>query len=124
MDYIIRDEDNVNIIENDDLKLSQFLRDNYEYIYDSMIAQDYDLRFEEFTFLFELVFESKVVGFASYLTDDFSTVCLTNVFVLPEFRGNQLFVKNLFYMIASSEMISILEPTRNLVEILIHYNLL
>lgn len=124
MKYIIRNEEDVNIIDNDDdLKLSQFLRDNYEYIYNSLIAHDYDLRFEEYTFFCELVFEGKVVGFASYLIDAFSTVCLTNVFVLPEFRGNQLFIENLFYMIVSSEMISIREPTRNLVEILIHYNL-
>ena len=124
MKYIIRNEEDVNIIDNDDdLKLSQFLRDNYEYIYNSLIAHDYDLRFEEYTFFCELVFEGKVVGFASYLIDAFSTVCLTNVFVLPEFRGNLLFIENLFYMIVSSEMISIREPTRNLVEILIHYNL-
>lgn len=124
MEYIIRNEDDVNIVDNDDdIKLSQFLRDNYGYIYDSIIAHDYELRFEEFTFLCELVFEGKVVGFASYLIEAFSAVCLTDVYVLPDFRGNQLFIENLFFMIVSSEMFFIREPTRNLVEILIHYNI-
>ena len=124
MEYIIRDEDEVNIADNDDdVKLSHFLRERYGYIYDSIIALGYEIRFEEFTFLCELVYEGKVVGFASYLVGGSSLVCLTNVFVLPEFRGNQLFIENLVYMIVSSEIISILEPTRNLIEILIHYNL-
>ena len=124
MDYIIRNENDEEIFDNDDnLKLSQVLRDNYRYIYDSVIAQDYDLRFEEFTFLKELVFEGKVVGFASYLIDDISLILLSDVYVLPEFRGNRLFLENLLYMIASSKTLSIRQPTRNIVEILIHYHL-
>ena len=118
MDYIIRNENDEEIFDNDDnLKLSQVLRDNYRYIFESDGTLKSDVTSEE------LVFEGKVVGFASYLIDDISLILLSDVYVLPEFRGNRLFLENLLYMIASSKTLSIRQPTRNIVEILIHYHL-
>lgn len=66
--------------------------------------------------------DNKVVGFATYFVTQASSMTLTDAYVLPEFESQNLLFKNILILLASGTNVSILKPTRDIVESLIKNN--
>ena len=123
----------VEIIEKEDNTQKVFLSENiinvydilqkyYTYIYDSIQKEEFILKYGECNLFKELVFENKVVGFCSYdFSREFITASLNNIYVLPEYRGNNIFKAELEKTLSEHNKPSIMEPTRLVVELLISY---
>ena len=124
MKYIAR-EDNIPeiLINSGEETLDSKLKKEYDYIYSSMKDEGYSIRFNDFNLFSEILFDSKVVGFATYVSSKGNTITMNEIYILPQFRGNRLFLQELMQMQMSTGRVSFNQPTRNLVEILIHYNL-
>ena len=72
------------------------LKKYYDYIYQAICEEGIILKAPECNLFKELVFENKVVGFWSYdFSREFITAALNNIYVLPKFRGNNLFLEEL-----------------------------
>lgn len=68
----------------------------------------------------EIVYDSKVVGFATYDLGFEDFITLVNIYVMPEFRGNKLFLNE----IKNTDVEFIIkDPNKELIEILLHYGL-
>lgn len=121
MEYIIRE---IPVVDNkmDGKSVIELLKNDYKYLYESMLNENYNLHFGECNMFMEIIFESKVVGFMTFSADA-ANISLSDVFILPDFRGNHLFFMNFSMILASGNRVSITQPTRGLVEILIHYGL-
>ena len=100
--------------------LSSKLEDDYYYIYQSMIENEYEIRFEPYTLLFELIDNEKVVGFATFIVTGPSTYSLTEFFVMPDFESDNLLSDCFLTLLGAGGVISIIEPTRDAVEFLIN----
>lgn len=123
MEYVIRNNDEEEIVPNFEGKtLSKLLKDDYQYIYESMKVNGYEIHLDGFNLFFELVHESKVVGFAAYFVTQASAMTLTDTFTLPDFEWENLLLKNLSLLIKSGSSISILKPSRDMVEFLLENN--
>lgn len=123
MDYLIR-EDNIQkiFLSENDIDVIDTLKTYYSYIYDSIIEEGFILKYEKCNLFKELIFENKVVGFCSYdHSREFITAALNNIYILPEFRGKGIFLKELEKTMLEHNKPSIMEPTRLVVEILIKY---
>ena len=124
MEYIIRENFDDKIKMNDEsYLLNDYLKDNYSYIYESMESEGYSIRFDYFMVFSEIIFENKVVGFATYKLYESLSLTLFEIYILPEFRGNHLFLDEILHFAMYFNSVGIQEPTRKLVEILIHYKL-
>lgn len=99
VDYVIREDGEgklmINTKENNMPPLKYILAKEYDYIYDSLM--------DDYTFVIdgvvpnvfkEIVVDNKVVGFSSY-DSGMGVMCLKYIYVLPEFRGNNLLIKDL-----------------------------
>jgi len=107
-------EDIINVVE--------ILKEHYSYIYDSIEKEGFVLKYDECNLFKELVFEKKVVGFCSYdFSREFITAALNNIYVLPQYRGNGLFLSEILKTMEEHNKPSIMEPTRLVVELLIKY---
>ena len=124
MNYIMR-EDNIPVMTDNSAEelLAEKLQKEYAYIYNSMQVEKYDIRFNNFDIFTEILFVGKVVGFASYSLHMLNNLALNEIYILPDFRKNRLFLQEIMRFSMFGTSLSITEPTRNLVEILIHYNL-
>lgn len=92
---IIEKEDNTQkvFLSENTLDVLEILQENYDYIYESMRQEGFNLKYGECNLFKELVFDNKVVGFCSYdFSREFITAAINNIYVLPEFRGNKLFL--------------------------------
>lgn len=104
------------------INIEDLLNTNYQYIMDSIKEENFILKSEECNLFKELVYENKVVGFCSYdFSREFMTAALNNIYVLPEFRGKGLFIRELEKTMAEHNKPSIIEPTHFLIELLIKY---
>ncbi|SDA65734.1 hypothetical protein [Methanobrevibacter millerae] len=104
------------------IEITPLLQDNYSYILDSMKKENFILKNEKCNLFKEMVFDCKVVGFCSYdFSREFMTAALNNIYILPEFRGNGLFLEELRKTMSEHNKPSIMEPTRFVVELLIKY---
>lgn len=95
--------------------------EDYPYIYKSMYKEDYHLKNFLCWVFNEIVFEDKVVGFATYDVIDNFEMVLTECYILPEFRGKRLFFDEICKMHTISPKFGILQPTRNVIELLLRY---
>ena len=124
INYVIREEEGSNLIsaesEFDFIVLEEILED-YPYILDSMKKEEYYFENDFCSFFDELIFENKVVGFAAFEVRNENHLMLTECYILPEFRGNRLFFDEICKMIFVGPNFGILQPTRNIVELLIDY---
>ena len=121
---IITKEDNTQkvFLSEQTLNVIDILKDYYPYIYDSIEKEEFILKYEQCNLFKELVFDNKVVGFCSYdFSREFITAALNNIYVLPEFRGNNIFLNELKTTMQDHNKPSIMEPTRLIVELLIKY---
>ena len=125
-DYIIR-EDNLPEIytreENEKLLDSyKILEENYAYITEAMKKESFKLKNPHCSVFKELIYKKKVIGFTTYLTEDIlADVSLNAIYILPEFRGNYLLYDDLRIFLENDVKISIYEPTRQIINILINY---
>ena len=122
--FIIRNDDNPKIIHNDladYLDVESILKKDYEYIYESILNEGFILENKLGDVFKEILFENKVVGFAFYELNSQTNFVLNEIYILPEFRGNSLFLLEINTILAAGNSLSILQPTKNIVEILIHY---
>ena len=87
-----------------------------------MNVNNYDIHFEGYSLFIELVDDERVVGFATFFIPQAAAMCLTEAYVLPEFESKNLLFNIFFMLLKSGSNISILEPTRDLVEFLIKNN--
>lgn len=121
---IIEKEDNTQkvFLSENTLDVLEILQENYDYIYESMRQEGFNLKYGECNLFKELVFDNKVVGFCSYdFSREFITAAINNIYVLPEFRGNKLFLDEIRKTMEEHNKPSIMEPTRFIVELLIKY---
>lgn len=123
IDFLIRDNNTQKVfLSEGTLDVENILKDNYSYIYESMCSEKFILKYRECNLFKELVFDNKVVGFCSYdFSREFITAALNNIYVLPEYRGNNIFINELLKTLEEHNKPSIMEPTRLLVELLIKH---
>ena len=122
--YIIRENFMPEVyhqVEDDkELSTKQILMDNYDYICDSIKDENYKLENPYCSLFKELLYEDKVIGFATYdFTKGMGDLSLNEIYVLPEFRGNKYFINEIESTLMSGSTISIYEPTHRLIELLI-----
>lgn len=101
--------------------ISDILKGEYVDIYNSMIEENFPLNVETCNIFNEIKFNEKVVGFSSYNLKNDSHIILTEIYILPSFRGNKLFNKELSHLFQEGYVVSIHEPSRKIVELLIDY---
>lgn len=121
--YIIRQDDSQRVfLTEDTLDVFDILEKYYGYLLDAVDDEGIILKAGECNMFKELVFEHKVVGFATYdFSRQFITAALNNIYVLPDFRGNGLFYEEMINTMREHSKPSIMEPTRLVVELLIRY---
>lgn len=121
---IIRKKDNSRkaFLSEDSFDLIRILKDDYTYIYDAIEEEGFILKYSECNLFKELVYDNLVVGFCTYdFSREFMTAALSNIYILPEYRGNRIFLKELEDTMTDYCKPSIMEPTRLVVEALISY---
>ncbi|AMD17475.1 hypothetical protein TL18_05245 [Methanobrevibacter sp. YE315] len=123
MDIILKNDNSQKaFLSEDTFEVVSILKDSYGYILDSMQEEGLILKYPKCNLFKELVFNKQVVGFCTYdFSREFMTAALSNIYVLPEFRGNGLFLKELENTMKDHYKPSIMEPTRLVVERLIDY---
>ena len=95
--------------------------DEYPYIQEAMYKENYRLKNLLCMVFDEIVFENKVVGFATYDIRDNFEFMMTECYILPEFRGKRLFFDEICKMHLIAPRFGILQPTRNVIELLLDY---
>ncbi|WP_298521406.1 GNAT family N-acetyltransferase [uncultured Methanobrevibacter sp.] len=123
MEYLIRDDNTQKVFLSEaNLGVEEILEKNYPYILDSIRDEGIILKASECNLFKELVWDNKVVGFCSYdFSRQFITAALNNIYVIPEFRGNGLFLDELQKTMVEYNKPSIVEPTHLVIELLIKY---
>ncbi len=123
INFLIREENIAKVyLSEGNLDVLDILNENYGYIVDSMLLEDFKVKSLKCNLFKELVLDNKVVGFCSYdFSREFLTAALNNIYVIPEFRGNNLFLNELKTTMEEYNKPSIMEPTRLIVELLIEY---
>jgi GNAT superfamily N-acetyltransferase len=123
MDYIVRENNTQKVfLSENSLNVEDILKRHYPYIYASIESEGFILKYDTCNLFKELICDRKVVGFCSYdHSREFLTAALNNIYILPEFRGNGIFKRELERTMVEYSKPSIMEPTRLVVEILIKY---
>lgn len=123
INYLLRDNNTQKVfLTENTIDIKDLLTENYNYIINSIIKENFILKSDECNLFKELVYDNKVVGFCSYdFSREFMTAALNNIYILPEFRGNGLFLEELKKTMNEHHKPSIIEPTRHIVELLIKY---
>ena len=123
-EFIIRNDNDPEIIHGDlsnYLDVESILKEKYGYIYEAIQNEGFILENNLGDIFKEILFENKVVGFAFYELNSVTNFVLNEIYILPEFRCNSLFLLEINILLAAGNSLSILQPTKNIVEILIHY---
>ena len=105
------------------MSIVEMLKQHYMYLYDSIIDEKYKIYEDEECMLFkEIVHIDEVVGFSAYKGSDVNqtqTLVLQQIYVLPEYRGNNLLMKDIYDTISLGRYVSIELPTHFMVNSLI-----
>lgn len=110
------------IIHNDrDIVIEDVLKDKYSDIYDSIIEEEFMLDTDECNVFNEIRFNEKVVGFATYAMANRTHLVLTNIYIIPSYRGKKLFNGEISRLFEEGYVISIHNPSKKIVETLIDY---
>lgn len=123
MEYFIREDNTQKVFLSEDaFDVIDILKTHYPYICDGIKQEEIILKSHECNLFKELVHDNKVVGFCSYdFSRQFITAALNNIYVLPQFRGNGLFLQELQKTMVEYNKPSIIEPTHLVVDLLIEY---
>lgn len=123
-DFVIRkDKKAITIHEDGFVDADEILEKDYPYIFDAIEKEDYIMEETQGDYFKEILFEDKVVGFAVYENTEIGFLSLIQVYIMPEFRGNKLFLNEISSLFKRGIGFFISQPNRRLVEILIHYGL-
>lgn len=123
IDYVMHEDgsDTLIMAESDwDFLDTEEILENYPYIFDSMENEGYYMENDFCSIFDKIIFENKVVGFATFELRS-GAILLTECYILPEFRGNRLFFDEICKMICILPVFGILQPTRNIVELLLEF---
>ena len=122
--YVVRDDEIPRVISCDnfhDLNVVDILKNDYEYILDSMKNESYYIYSPVGNFFEEILYNAKVVGFVIFDALSNFELRLIDCYILPEYRKNGLFLEVLSKFFAIGVNLRIVEPTRYVVELLIKY---
>lgn len=108
--------------------LTDFLSENYPYIYDAMESEKYVIEEALCQFFQEIVYDNKVVGFYTYeYISEFTKhkLSINEFYVVPEYRGNKIFINTLKNLIAHNEYDGVLlrNPSKLIINILLENQL-
>ena len=127
MKYAVRNDGEAKILhvfwQYDDLELGRILEKNYPYIYERVTSSTYHIADDLCMIFKEIIFENKVVGYATYDFRIPSILIMKEIYVLPEFRGNNLFLKEIIWWMSKGVSVIIKQPTKKLVTKLLRYGL-
>ena len=118
-EFIIRNDNNPEIIHND---LSDYwdvesiLKEKYGYIYEAIQNEGFILENNLGDVFKEILFENKVVGFTFYELNSSTKFVLNEIYILPEFMGNSLFLLEINILLAAGNSLSILQLTKILLK--------
>ncbi len=101
--------------------IEELLKKDYADIYESMMDENFELNVDDCDIFNEIKYNHKVVGFSTYNLIDNNNLILTEIYVLPAFRGNKLFNWELTYLFNEGYVVSIHQPSKKIVELLIKY---
>ena len=126
INYIIREENIGRTISEDAMldavDIEETLKSKYDYIYNSIKENDYELEINHCTYFKEIVFKKKVVGFAAYtIINSVSTLSLVSSYILPEYREKGLFFDEINKIFEDQKQISIYKPPKFIIELLVKY---
>lgn len=109
---------------NDDISLEKYIDVTYPEILKSISKEKYLLDYVKFDLFHEIKCGGEVAGFIALENDDLNNrLILAECYVLPEWRGNNLFFKNYCEIIRNSEKpVFIRKPNRNLINSLLNNN--
>ena len=102
--------------------LEMYLNDNYPEILKSINKENYILDYVDFDLFFEIEYENNVVGFITLENDDLNNRLIINEsYIVPEYRGNNLFFKNYLDILNNCEkQVVIRKPNKNLINVLLN----
>ena len=125
IDYIIRENEIPLRIYGKsvyDIQDTDEILDDYPYIKRSMNKENFYIKHDICSVFTELLYENKVVGFATYNQESPVMSILTEYYILPEFREKKILYEEIIKNITFVPEFGILEPSRDLVELLIEYS--
>lgn len=125
--YKIRKIDDFKLITTKDCKTNSatgLLEKEYPYILHSMKEENYVIEYDEFDIVQEIIDDERVVGFISFVKiESFdNSLCINEVYILPEFRHRGLFYQTLLNLLSQPNMtISLRNPNKRMIDLLIEY---
>ena len=114
------------MIENDEnFTLTNYLNISHPEIINSIKKEEYIFDYDGFDLFYEIKMEDEFVGFITLENDDLNKSWIINeCYVMPEWRGNNLFFKNFVDIVKGTEKkVFIRKPNRNLINVLLNNNL-
>lgn len=113
------------IENNENIPLSEYLNIAHPEIINSINKDEYLLDYDNFDLFYEIKKDGEFVGFITLENDDLNNCLIINeCYVMPDWRGNNLFFKNYADIVKGSEKkIFIRKPNRNLINVLLNNNL-
>ena len=103
------------------LNIVTILKDEYPHIYQSLLENDYKISRDETCFYFYAVPDEndETVGFLTFNIESEELLSITHLYILPEARGNNTFLRLLEYFSNLVDgLIVIKNPNHTLIEIL------
>lgn len=120
-EYIIR-KDSIakqHVNEEGYINSQELLENGYHYILESMKKESFKLDNKECNIFTEILHENKVVGFATYMfIEELGCLALNEIYVMPEFRGNRLFLNEVHKVLLNNLKFGLIEPSHRIMEIL------
>lgn len=118
---------------NADEDITSLLKSKYPYILDSINEEGYKIEYDNYKYFRELVYDNKVVGFASFSSLDetvigtiyaYNLITLNECYILPEFRGNGITYNLIIKLLKDPNYeFYIRKPNRKFINLLIRNNL-
>ncbi|RAP51209.1 MAG: hypothetical protein BZ138_05725 [Methanosphaera sp. rholeuAM270] len=122
--YVTRKDSKAKEYIDNIINPNKILEENYAYILESMEEESYIIDETPCNLFRELILEEKVVGFATYIIDmNIDSYSLNNIYVLPEYRGNLLFLNEIHSFFLREHEISIFNPNHRIIDILLENGL-
>ncbi len=120
VEYIIREEGTAKFYDSssgDKVNIRSIL-EKYSYILESLEEEKYEIRMGICDLFKELIYNQKVVGFCTYHIHGVNYI-LTNIYIVPGYRRQLIFYHEIESQFTEGNVVSIYEPTRQVVDILI-----
>ncbi len=103
---------------------TELVKQEYPYIYQAMKKENYKIEYDDFEIIQEIIDEDKVVGIIAMINQDAldQTLCINEIYILPEHRNKGLFYQNLLNLLSQPNMtVALRNPSRRIIDLLIEY---